>query len=57
MEHQEPEPKPRPSQERAAYEAPAIVYEAALEVRAGTPLGKRLLFPDLTDPAGLWKKK
>jgi hypothetical protein len=29
----------------------------ALEVRASTPLGKRLLFPDLTDPAGLWKKK
>jgi len=31
--------------------------DAALEVRAGSPLGKRLLFPDLTDPAGLWKKK
>jgi hypothetical protein len=24
---------------RAAYESPAVVYEAALEVRAGTPLG------------------
>jgi hypothetical protein len=24
---------------RVAYEPPAVVYEAALEVRAGTPLG------------------
>ena len=24
---------------RAAYEPPAVVYEAALEVRAGSPLG------------------
>jgi len=53
MEHQQPEPK----QPRQPYEPPAVVFEAPLEVRAGTPLGKRLLFPDLTDPAGLWKKK
>jgi hypothetical protein len=57
MEQQPAELKPQSRPERAAYEAPAIVYEAALEVRAGSPLGKRLLFPDLTDPAGLWKKK
>jgi len=57
MEQQPAELKPQSRPERAAYEAPAIVYEAAFEVRAGSPLGKRLLFPDLTDPAGLWKKK
>jgi hypothetical protein len=39
------------------YPQEAFGADAALEVRAGTPLGKRLLFPDLTDPAGPWKKK
>jgi hypothetical protein len=53
MEHQQTEPK----QERQPYEPPAVVYEAALEVRAGTPLGKSPLLPNLTDPAKLWKKK
>jgi len=32
-----------------------VVYEAALEVRAGTPLGIPPLL-DLTDPAGLGQK-
>jgi hypothetical protein len=40
MEHTE--------QERKPYQPPAIVYEAELEVRAGTELG----IPDLFDPAG-----
>jgi hypothetical protein len=31
-----PEPAPRKN-ERQEYEAPAVVYEAPLEVRAGTP--------------------
>jgi hypothetical protein len=31
--------EPNPAGEAQPYEPPAIVYEAALEVRAGTPLG------------------
>jgi len=46
-----------PKPDRKPYHTPAIIYEAPLEVRAGSPLGKRFLIPDLTDPAGLWKKK
>jgi hypothetical protein len=57
MEHQKPEPKPQPQAERAAYETPAVVYEAALEVRAGTPLRLPDLLGGLTDPAGLNKQK
>ncbi len=52
MERQPSEPKPA----RQTYEPPAVVYEAALEVRAGSPLGIPRI-PDLTDPAGLWEKK
>jgi hypothetical protein len=40
---------------RKLYQPPAVSYEAPLEVRAGTPLIK-ILKPDLTDPAKLWKK-
>jgi hypothetical protein len=36
-------------QERKPYEEPAVVYESALEVRAGSPLG----IPDLFDPTGV----
>lgn len=36
---------------RARYETPAIVYEAELEVRAGTPLG----LPDPLDLTGTGK--
>ena len=39
---------PTPSTRRR-YDPPAIVYEAELEVRAGSPLG----MPDLLDPFGL----
>ncbi len=53
MENQQTEPR----QERKPYEAPAVVFEAALEVRAGTPLGIPNLLGDLTDPAGLNKQK
>jgi hypothetical protein len=42
---------PAPAEEAQPYEAPAIVYEATLEVRAGTPLG----LPDPRDPLGLQK--
>ena len=48
MEHQQSKPEP----ERQPYEAPAVVYEAPLEVRAGTPLGLPAIL-DLTDPAKL----
>lgn len=34
---------------RQPYEAPAVVYESALEVRAGSPLG----FPDPLNPLAL----
>jgi hypothetical protein len=34
------------------YETPAVIYEAPLEVRAGTPFG----LVDTSDPAGLFKK-
>lgn len=37
--------------ERKPYEEPAVVYESALEVRAGTPMG----IPDPLDPTGLNK--
>jgi hypothetical protein len=36
-------------QERKPYEEPAVVYESALEVRAGTALG----IPDPLDTLGL----
>lgn len=51
MEHQQSEPR----QERQPYEPPAVVYEAPLEVRAGSPLGIPLLFDptDLRDRSGL----
>jgi hypothetical protein len=35
-------------QERQSYESPAVVYEAELEVRAGSPLG----FPNPLDQLG-----
>lgn len=35
-------------QTRPAYEPPAVVYEAELEARAGSPLG----IPDPLDPLG-----
>jgi hypothetical protein len=37
-----------PNTDRVAYEAPAIVYESELEVRAGSPLG----LPDPLDLTG-----
>ncbi|MCX6032230.1 MAG: hypothetical protein NT169_23425 [Chloroflexi bacterium] len=42
-------------QERKPYETPAVVFESALEVRAGTPIPGFL--SDLTDPAGLQKQR
>lgn len=42
-------------QERKPYEAPAVVYEAALEVRAGSSLSVPDPLKGLTDPAGIWK--
>lgn len=39
------------TQERKPYEEPAVVYESALEVRAGTQLG----LPDPFDPTGVNK--
>jgi hypothetical protein len=55
MEHQQTEPR----QESKPYEPPAVVYEAALEVRAGTPLRifDALKKQALPDPAGLYKQK
>ncbi|MBM4459953.1 MAG: hypothetical protein FJ011_19695 [Chloroflexi bacterium] len=59
------QPQTEPKQPRQPYEPPAVVYpqgafgsEAALEVRAGSPLGKILGGPlkGLTDPAKLWTK-
>jgi hypothetical protein len=44
-------------QDRKPYEAPEVVFESALEVRAGTPLRLPDLFGVLTDPAGLNKQK
>lgn len=38
-------------QERKPYEAPAVIYESTLEVRAGTPLG----IPDPLDLTGTGK--
>lgn len=38
-------------QERKPYEEPAVVYESALEVRAGSPLS----IPDPLDPTGVGK--
>lgn len=40
------------NQERKPYETPAVVYEATLEVRAGTPLG----IPDPLDLFGTEEK-
>jgi len=49
---------PSTNRTRKVYEAPAVVYEAPLEVRAGSPLvkifGKSV--KGLTDPARLWSK-
>ena len=42
-------------QERRVYEAPAVVYEAALEVRAGSGLSVPNPLNELTDPARIWK--
>jgi hypothetical protein len=39
------------NQERKPYEQPAVVYEAELEVRAGSPVG----LPDLLDLTGTTK--
>ena len=36
------------TQERKPYEEPAVVYESALEIRAGSPLG----IPDPFDVTG-----
>ena len=36
------------TQERKPYEEPAVVYESALEIRAGSPLG----IPDPFDATG-----
>jgi hypothetical protein len=44
-------------QERKLYETPAVIFESALEVRAGTPLRIPDFLSDLTDPAGLQKQK
>ena len=45
--------------DRKPYEAPAIIFESPLEVRAGTPLNIFDIITDkasgLTDPAGLAK--
>jgi hypothetical protein len=52
---QDPQLKPR--QERKPYVAPAVVYQAPLKVRAGTPLGGVIKsIKGLTDPAKLWSK-
>ncbi len=37
-----------PSKERKPYEAPAVIYESELEVRAGSPFG----IPDPLDLTG-----
>ena len=42
-----PEPTPRKN-ERQEYEAPAVVYEAPLEVRAGSPIEGLINPLDLT---------
>jgi hypothetical protein len=49
----------KPQQERKPYEAPAVILETTLEVRAGSPLRifdvlKKQVLPD---PAGLYKQK
>jgi hypothetical protein len=56
------QPTPELEPERRRYEAPAVLYEAPLEVRAGTPLSPRqdsLVDPlaDPLDPAGLWRPR
>ena len=38
-----------PGQSNRSYECPAVIYEAELEVRAGSPVG----IPDLFDPLGI----
>ena len=38
-------------QERKPYEEPSVIYESALEVRAGSPVK----IPDPLDPTGLGK--
>ena len=52
MNNTGPQPMPYqpcvPDGRPATYEAPAIVYESKLEVRAGSPLG----LPDPLDPLG-----
>jgi hypothetical protein len=55
MEQHPSEPRPA----RQPYEAPAVIYEAALEVRAGSPLRlfDVLKKQALPDPAGLYKQK
>ena len=48
MEQQHPEPK---TYERKPYEKPAVKYELALEIRAGSPLSEF----DPLNPLGLGK--
>ena len=45
-----------PAPGRQPYDPPAVVYEAALEVRAGSPMGHPDAFTNglLPDPAGLF---
>jgi|GEM_PF-6568077 len=52
MDNVELEPKPT----RKPYEAPAIVYEAPLEVRAGSPLSIEA-HPDPEDPEWIYTQK
>lgn len=51
MNNTSPQPMPNPARvtdpQPATYEAPAVIFEAALEVRAGTPFG-------LPDPLDLF---
>jgi hypothetical protein len=49
----------KPQPERQPYETPAVVLEATLEVRAGTPthIIDVLKEPWLPDPAGLYGQK
>lgn len=47
--NREAEPNRTETQERPAYAPPAVIYEASLEVRAGTPINK---MPDPLDLFG-----
>ncbi|MCA9933280.1 MAG: hypothetical protein H6662_12040 [Ardenticatenaceae bacterium] len=41
-------------EQRAAYEAPAIIYETIITTRAGSPLSLDVQDPDGVDPADLF---